>query len=289
MTHSHSIPKPAGATDSAHHAVPRRAASFATEYARYDRMMGDFERALLDAADPRPGQRAIDVGCGAGTTTLDVARAVGPRGQVLGLDSSERTLAVARRRAQEADIPWARFVATDAATHPLPPGDADLVISRFGNLHFGDPVAAHWHLRAALRPAGRLAFVCARQASRNPWALLPAQVLCELSGTPLPARATTGGPFTLRDPQRIGAILAEAGFTDVSLTSLDLEVCLGDDVDDALTFFFEADGERYEVLLDAIGHPRAVSALRGALSPFAGDTGVWMPASTWLVTAHNPA
>lgn len=298
--------------------TPRRPApsprpAFAAQYARFDRMMAGYERALLDAAALHPGGRVLDVGCGAGSTSLHAAAMVGPGGRVVGIDRSEATLEVARRRALASGLA-VRFTAADAA-HWCPPGPGaerfDALVSRFGNLHFEDPVAAHGHLHSLLRPGGRLCFVCGRDPKRNAWATLPLSVLTALAdraegaegaeGTEGADRAGPGasavrpvrhagalasGPFAFADPVHVRRVLSQAGFGDVSLTSLDWDVYVGADVDDALEFFYEADGARLAGLLERVGYGRATEALRVALSAFAGPEGVRMPASAWLVSAR---
>jgi ubiquinone/menaquinone biosynthesis C-methylase UbiE len=123
-----------------------------------DRSLHEIGRLLLERAAIRPGERVIDVGCGSGATTLAAAPLVGAQGSVLGVDVSEPMLAVARRRA--AGLGNVRFVAADAQTHAFEPGAQDLVLSRFGVMFFDDPPRAFASLRRALRPGGRLCFVC---------------------------------------------------------------------------------------------------------------------------------
>ena len=102
-------------------------------------------------------------------TTADLARAVGPSGQVLGLDISQGLIDTARAQ----KLPNARFEVGDATAYAFDAGRYDLLYSRFGVMFFGDPVAAFANLRRALKPAGRVAFVCWRTPQENPWGLVP--------------------------------------------------------------------------------------------------------------------
>jgi ubiquinone/menaquinone biosynthesis C-methylase UbiE len=257
--------------------------SFATQYRRYDRMLARFGRRMLDAADIQPAQRIVDVGCGAGTMTLDVARRVGPRGRVVGIDSSPDVVEVARVRARERRLANVRFVVADATRHPFPVGRVDTIVSRVGSCGFPDAVTGYTNLGRALRPGGKLAFVCAREAQRNPWATVPFRAVRSV----LPQLEGKGGvgPFGLADGERIHRVLSESGFSDVRVESIDEAVCLGEDIDDALEFFFETDGRVLSETLedDTVRGVRA--ARESALAPFQGSWGVWMPASMWLVTA----
>ena len=111
--------------------------------------------------------RVLDIGCGAGTTTLQLAQIVAP-GRMTGVDISAPLLAVARTRAEAS----ADFVEADASMHSFAP-EFDLVFSRFGVMFFADPVAAFTHIKTALRRGGKLAFVCWRAFDENDWAFAP--------------------------------------------------------------------------------------------------------------------
>jgi len=270
------------ATPAAPNQAPRP--SFVDHFQRYDRMMQPFDARLIEAAALQRGQRVLDVGCGAGTTSLYAAQQVGGDGEVLGIDVDARAVRVAQQRARRAGCPQVRFERSDAATVALP-GGADAIVSRFGTLHFEDPVAAHDNLRRGLRPGGRLHFVCARAAEYNPWASVPSSTLLQLAG--LPASLPTGGPFTLSDSATIRRILEDAGFERPHIRSIDHDLYVGADVDDALEFFFDADGDKVGWLLEKVGYRRATDALRTALRPYAHRDGVWMPGSAWLVSARR--
>ena len=130
-----------------------------------DRVLAPFEDAILEAD---LGARVLDVGCGTGSTTLAISK----RSTVVGVDISEPMLGLAKRRAEAAKAP-ATFVLADAASYAFTPPPFDTVVSRFGVMFFGDPVAAFAHLRAALKPSGRIVFVCWRPFPDNPWMGVP--------------------------------------------------------------------------------------------------------------------
>ena len=127
-----------------------------TEQARIDRLMADVTEAALAAAAPMPGEIVLDVGCGTGTTTLRLADAVGPSGQVLGVDISEQQLGLGRQRVSDAGTTRVQLVLDDAATHDFAPESFDLCFTRFGVMFFADPVAAFRNIRRAMKPNGRL-------------------------------------------------------------------------------------------------------------------------------------
>src|SRR5262249_4439714 len=123
---------------------------WARQYDRLDRVLGPINGPLLAFAAPAPGWAVIDVGCGCGGPTIELARLVGPSGRVTGLDVSEPMLARARERSRE--HPNLTFLLGDAAELLLENLHADLMVSRFGIMFFGDPAAAFSNLRKGLVP-----------------------------------------------------------------------------------------------------------------------------------------
>ena len=119
-------------------------------YARIERGILGFGAAALDAAAVRPGEQVLDIGCGTGGTTAELARAVGTTGWVMGVDISEPLIGAARAQG----LANATFEIGDAASWPFEDGSFDLVFSRFGVMFFGDPVAAFGNIR---RPEARRA------------------------------------------------------------------------------------------------------------------------------------
>jgi ubiquinone/menaquinone biosynthesis C-methylase UbiE len=136
-----------------------------------DQVLRPVSDRLIAAAKPKPGDHVIDVGCGCGATTIELAERVGPDGQVLGLDVSEPMLARARERAPQ-NLPI-RFELADATVYDFEPNRADLVASRFGIMFFADPARSFANLRKGLKPGGRLVFACWREPKQNPWLILP--------------------------------------------------------------------------------------------------------------------
>jgi len=111
---------------------------------------------LVEELRPRPGDRAIDLGAGAGHASLAVAPQVA---RVDAIDPTPAMLAVAARLAAERGI--ANVVATEATADALPFPDAafDLALSRFSIHHWPDPAGALREVARVLRPGGRLVLV----------------------------------------------------------------------------------------------------------------------------------
>ena len=189
---------------------------------------------LIAAADAKPGQRIIDIGCGCGDTTIDFAARVMPGGEVLGLDISEPMLARARERAPSG-LP-ARFVLADATVYDFEPEWADLAVSRFGVMFFADPARSFANLRRGLKPGARLAFACWREAKQNPWMMIPLRE-AKKHAPPLPeTNPEDPGPFAFADEARVRRVLSDAGFADIVVTphDLDLDLAIGRGLDAAV-------------------------------------------------------
>lgn len=185
--------------------------------AALDRSFGEITRLLLDRAAPAPGERVLDIGCGSGETTLAAARRVAPEGTATGIDISELLLALARRRAAGAGLTNIRHVIADAETHPFEPNTADLALSRFGVMFFGTPVAAFTNLRRALRPEGRVAFVCWGALEANPWFRTPLEIGIRHLGPPDPLPPRAPGPMAFGEADYVEEILSAAGFTGIDI------------------------------------------------------------------------
>ena len=247
----------------------------------------------LDCAAPAAGERALDVGCGCGATSLELAVRVGANGRVLGVDLSALMLERARRRAASRGLSQLRFEQADAQTRDFGAGSFEVVVSRFGVMFFSDPVAAFANLRRSLAPGGRLAFVCWRELADNPWAALPFRAVAEALAAPPPPALEPGapGPFALADSARVDSILDRAGFAERSIEARkgELDLARGGGLEAAAEFGLEM-GPAGRLLLDAgaAERARARDALHSALRPHLAGDRVPLRASVWLVSARNP-
>jgi SAM-dependent methyltransferase len=254
----------------------------ATYHQRIERSIADLGQDALAAADARPGEHVIDVGCGMGGTTADLARAVGPTGHVLGVDISEPLVGAARSHR----VDNATFVVGDAVTHPFKEAAYDLVFSRFGVMFFADPVAAFRNLRRALKPTGRLVFLAWRTPQENPWGLVPLRAAAPfLPPMPRPGPEDPG-QYSFGDRARVERILKAAGFATPDIKPLDRPIWLGStaaEVAETIGRF----GPMARAFADA--EPAAIdkarTAIAEALAPHQGPHGVLLPGACWLVRA----
>jgi SAM-dependent methyltransferase len=257
--------------------------------ARLDVQLAPLGRRAMDQAAIRPGEAILDIGCGTGQTTLELAERVGGSGTVLGVDISGPMLDLARRRSAAAGLAQARFEQGDAQTQRFAQGSFDLVFSRFGVMFFADPVAAFGNLRRALRRQGRLVFVCWRQARDNEWVTVP--MAATFQHLPRPPAPEPGAPgeFAFADRDRVQAILAAAGFADIRIEKSDEPIggmSLDVSVDTTLNMGPVAAALREPG--SAEKRQAVEAAVRQALAPFAGPNGVRMGSAVWIVEGVNP-
>jgi SAM-dependent methyltransferase len=182
------------------------------------------------------------------------------------------------------------FEQGDAQVRTFVSASFDVAISRFGVMFFADPVAAFRNVGGALRPGGRLAFVCWQDLSRNEWLLVP--VSAALEHVPMPDLGSPGapGPFSFAEPNHIQEVLGSAGFESVVVTALDGQIRLGDDANDAMAFLRETSMAR--VLLgkaDQAATTRALDAVTEALRAHEAPEGLYLDGAAWLVATNNRA
>ena len=251
---------------------------------RQDALGRPFGAAAFEHLRPQPGERIVDLGCGCGGTTAELAAAVQPGGEAVGVDLSEAMVAAAARR-----FPAVRFLAADVETAGLLPGAPyDGAFSRLAVMLFADPVAGCAVIRRSLRPGGRFAASVFRDAAANPWlvtALLGAAPHLGPVG-PLPL-GDEPGPFAFADQARIQRVLTEAGFDAITVDPHDVTVAAPDDPDAVTEWLIEVGpaGPAYR----SAPEPARAAARTGAarlLDRFrqAGD-GYHLPAGLWLITA----
>lgn len=261
---------------------------WAAMQAEFDAFTGAFGEAALAAAKAQPGERALDIGCGCGTTSFALASSVGPTGSVLGVDISRPMLDVAEHQLRAQGLKQLSFREADASRADLAP-DNDLIFSRFGVMFFDDPPAAFAHMRKALKPAGRLAFVCWAAPRDNPWAMAPLMGgRAALNHNPPPADAHAPGPFAFADPDRIHSILGGAGFTNIATERFEHVIPIGPTVKEAA--INSARSGPLSRLIRDFGEARLPEIMAGvekALTPLAAaDGSVSLPGRTWIVTAR---
>lgn len=254
-----------------------------------DILLAPIAELLLQRAAPSAGELVLDVGCGCGFTSIELARRVVPGGRVLGVDISAPMLERARERAP-AELP-VDFIMADATAYAFEPGAADLLFSRFGVMFFAQPQKSFANMRRGLRRGARLAFACWREPQKNPWLMLPLEEVCRHVPRPPPPQPEEPGAFAFAHERRIRDILDGAGFGEVRLEAVDLplDIAVGRGLDAAVetaTGMGPAsralDGQPPEL------QAAAAQSIRAALARYQVGNAVALPGAIWIVTASNP-
>jgi SAM-dependent methyltransferase len=242
---------------------------------------------------PHSRDRVLDIGCGFGDTTLQLASLVGEAGSALGVDVAPRFIDASRDEAAQAGVANATFEVVDvqvAEFHET----FDYAFSRCGTMFFANPVAALRNVRQALEPGGRLCMVTWRRKLDNPWLSRAEDVVKPLVAVPEETDEPRcgPGPFSMADADTTSGILLSAGFENVSFERCDLGFLLGRDLDEAVEFNL-AIGPAAEVIRlagdeAAKVRPQLEALLREALTEFDTGDGVRASSSTWIVTASAP-
>ncbi len=250
-----------------------------------DRNLSAAADAALKLAAAQPGERVLDIGCGAGVTSLLLAEEVGPGGRVTGVDVSQPMLALARSRAHAKNI---EFIEADAALYPFLP-EYDLIFSRFGAMFFVDPAAAFANIRKGAAKDGRLAFVCWRSVDENEWVSLPYAAAKPVLPVQKPVHPHAPGPFAFADADRLRGILCAAGYSEIGIEKFDGMMELGASPQEASFQVTQLMGPTARALRDADDATRAQAqdAVRQALARFqTGAENIRLGMACWLVSAR---
>ena len=241
----------------------------------YDAELRLYAPAFRRACAIRAHERVLDIGCGAGQTTRDAARAAAA-GSAVGIDISAAMIDCARDLAAAEGVDNVRFEQGDAQAIAFPAQAFDVAISRFGTMFFADPVAAFRNIRGAMIGDGRLVMMVWQALEANEWALA-------IQGD----RAQSSAAFSLADRATAERILDAAGFAQATFEDVHAPVYYGDSVEAALEWIgrFEATREMLQSL-DAAAAERERARLRGIVAQHRRDDGVLFDSRAWIIRAR---
>ncbi|MFF3125846.1 class I SAM-dependent methyltransferase [Streptomyces sp. NPDC057908] len=248
---------------------------------RYNAMLAGFDAPLFDVAAIGCAERVLDIGCGSGLTTRMAARRA-PQGRVTGVDISKPLLERARSLTPTDHFPFVSYELGDAQVHPLEPGGYDVAISRGGVMFFADHIAAFTHIAGALRPGGRLAFICPQPPQADGGEGKALGLLASLLGRDHESEnAVATAMASLSEPGRLHKVLGAAGFTEIAAVGVTAATCWGRDAADAVEFFVS----RTPGL--AVSDATRAS-MTDVLLAHETPEGVLIQAGAWVVSARRP-
>jgi SAM-dependent methyltransferase len=247
---------------------------------RLNDQLAGYHEPFLTAADVQDTSVVLDIGCGPGWTTRQLAHRA-PGGQALGVDLSPQMLDLARRRAGGEGLSNVTFEQVDAQVHAFPDDHFDVVVSRNGAQFFGDPVVAFNNIRRATKPGGRLMLMAWQPIARNEAINTFRTILAGVTG---PA-ADGPGPFSLGDPDRVRGLFTSVGYGNVRLTEVAAPMWFGKDVDDAMEFITNMFGGMMGKR-DEDGKAKALAELRVNVAEHATGDGVTYRSATWFIEAQ---
>ncbi|SHN24245.1 methyltransferase domain-containing protein [Cryptosporangium aurantiacum] len=269
----------------------RTAPGWVNQADRHDEIGRPLGAVAFDWLRPQPGERVLDVGCGCGGTTAELARAVAPLGSAIGLDLAAAMVATARERFTTPDGAEPRFVAGDIETLDAVPGAPfDAVYSRMTLMLLADPVAGLTTVRRSMRAGARLAATVFRDGRVNPW-LSAAMLGAAAYLGPLPPLpiGDEPGPFAFADAARVTRLLTAAGYTDIGLHPYDVTLDAPDDPEAVTEWLIEispASAAYRDAEPTAQGHARRGAARLLERFRTAG-VGYQLPTGLWLITARS--
>jgi ubiquinone/menaquinone biosynthesis C-methylase UbiE len=270
------------------------------KFVRFRTLLTDGLAGHSNAVLPRLGYQAphqvLDVGCGFGDTTQQIAAMLAPGGRAVGVDCAPRFIATAEAESRAAGLDNAEFLVADVQTDPLG-GPYDHAFSRFGTMFFNLPGAALRNIRRALKPGGTLTMIVWRKREDNPFLheaeLLVRDIVPVVSHDETDAVHCGPGPFSMAGADLVSDMLRGVGFERIRFERLETDVCIGRSLDEAIDLAM-ALGPAGEIIRLAgpegeARRPQVVAALRDLFASRLRDDGIWGGSSSWVVTAANPA
>ena len=255
--------------------------------AMIDALFAPFQALLAGAVAAVSPRALLDIGCGAGSTTLAFARMLGDDAHCTGIDISDPMIAAAKAHAARRHLP-VRFIRADAQSHDFASDRFDMIVSRFGVMFFDDPVRAFTNLRQAARPQAALRFIAWRGPEENGF-----MTAAERAAAPLlpevPVRVPNApGQFGFADGDRVRQILDRAGWTEIVVRPVDVACTMPET---ALMTYLTQMGPLGQVLrnTDSRAHAGIIAQVRTAFDPYVDGNEVRFTAACWMVAATAPA
>jgi len=255
-----------------------------------DTMLSPLGEAALNKLNFNEKENVLDIGCGCGHTTLNIAKRIGSSGNVTGLDISEPMLKRAKESAVEMSITNTSFKCVDVQTEDLGDQVYSAAFSRFGVMFFEDSITAFKNINKSLMSGSSLSFVCWQSPAVNPWQSLFIQEIKKFLDLPSPPPRSPG-PFAFMESEYVSSILEESKFQDITIEGYEAEVnmfsgrSLSDSVKDYISINPVVSGMLKESSENKV--TEILNSATEAFSPYYTEKGLIFPSATWLVTARK--
>jgi len=259
-------------------------ADWAADPDHYEASGRFFWARLLSAVPVAADERVLDIGCGNGKSTCELA-ALASAGSALGVDLSAQMLANGRARALAAGLTNVEFVQGDAQVHPFAPTRFSLATSLFGAMFFGDPVAAFANLRRAARPGAGLRAVVWRSMADNPFMTAAERAAAPLLPDLPPRRPDEPGQFAFADAGRVRRILAASGWSAIDLQPIDVPCTMPESTLVPYVTQLGPVGRALQQADDDL-RGRVIAAVRPAFDRYVHGAEVRFDAACWMVAAQ---
>lgn len=254
---------------------------------RYERISRRLVGRFLDSTPVSAASQVLDIGCGAGESTITLARRAS-NGHAVGLDISRRMLDHARASALSAGVTNVTFEFGDAQVHDFGATRFDVAVSVFGAMFFVDPVEAMTNVRRSLRPGASLGLLVWRELGRNEWITALRSALAPHESPPQPP-PDVPGPFALAREPFTRSILERAGFEEIHLEAIDDPMDMGADAEDAFPFVQQLPFTTGLIAeMEPGDRSEALARLRRSLEEHSTPDGVLYGSSAWIITASAP-
>ncbi len=174
---------------------------------------------MLALSMPKPGERVLELACGAGGLGLAAAERVAPGGEVVLSDVVAEMTSIAASRADALGLSNVTTRELDLERIEEPDASYDVVLCREGLMFVPDPGRAASEIRRVLRPGGRIAIAVWGPRESNPWLGLVFDAVSAQIGKPVPPPGTPG-PFSLADSDKLARLLSDAELSSVVVSEL---------------------------------------------------------------------
>ena len=254
-----------------------------------DIMLNPLGAKAIDKLDLNQETKILDIGCGCGATTLEIAKKIDD-GTITGVDISEPMLKRASQNAAALELSNINFQVLDVQVDEIPSNDFDIAFSRFGVMFFENPFEAFSNIYKSLKQDGQLSFVCWQNPALNPWQSLSIQVIKQFLDLPAPPPKSPG-PFAFEDKTYVQEILEKSNFKDIKIddNQEDIVMFSGKSIQEACEDYLTINPVVTEMLKNSEEKLKeeVLAALIDKFSHFHNGDGLLFPSATWIVTAKK--